>query len=35
MADVAKQVQTGMATDTPAKLDTPAKRALFNNLTQK
>jgi type I restriction enzyme R subunit len=34
MADVAKQVQSGMADDTPVKLDTPGKRALFNNLGQ-
>jgi len=32
IAEVAKKVQTGMADDTPAKLNTPGKRALYNNL---
>src|SRR5262249_14365929 len=32
IADLAKQVQAGKATDTPEKLDTPGKRALYNNL---
>ena len=32
IADLAKQVQTGKADDTPEKLNTPGKRALYNNL---
>jgi len=32
IADVAKQVQAGKSDDTPAKLDTPGKRALYSNL---
>src|SRR3954463_3802793 len=32
MADVAKNVQLGKAHDTPKRLNTPGKRALFNNL---
>ena len=32
IAEVAKQVQAGKSDDTPAKLDTPGKRALYNNL---
>ncbi len=32
IADVAKTVQAGKADDTPETLDTPGKRALFNNL---
>ncbi|HEY2986901.1 MAG TPA: HsdR family type I site-specific deoxyribonuclease, partial [Candidatus Binatia bacterium] len=32
IAEVAKNVQTGKAEDTPAKLNTPGKRALYNNL---
>jgi type I restriction enzyme, R subunit len=32
IAELAKQVQAGKATDTPEKLDTPGKRALYNNL---
>ncbi len=31
---LAKQVQAGKTGDTPEKLDTPAKRALYNNLNQ-
>jgi len=34
MAEVAKQVQAGKGTDTPEKLNTPGKRAIFNNLNQ-
>jgi type I restriction enzyme R subunit len=34
IADLAKQVQAGKSSDTPAKLDTPGKRALYNNLNQ-
>ena len=34
IAELAKQVQTGKAPDTPDALDTPGKRALFNNLSQ-
>ena len=33
IADVAKRVQAGTAADTPASLNTPAKRALYHNLT--
>ena len=32
IADLAKKVQAGKGGDTPAALDTPAKRALYNNL---
>ena len=32
IASVARSVQAGKADDTPAKLNTPGKRALFNNL---
>jgi len=32
IAEVVKQVQTGKAYDTPEKLNTPGKRALYNNL---
>ena len=32
IADVAKRVQVGTAADTPPALNTPAKRALYNNL---
>jgi type I restriction enzyme R subunit len=34
MAQLAKQVQAGKADDVPRKLDTPGKRALYNNLSQ-
>jgi type I restriction enzyme R subunit len=34
IAELAKQVQAGKATNTPEKLDTPGKRALYNNLNQ-
>jgi type I restriction enzyme, R subunit len=34
IADLAKQVQAGKAADTPEKLDTPGKRALYNNLNR-
>lgn len=34
IADLAKKVQTGQAADTPEKLNTPGKRALYNNLMQ-
>ncbi len=34
IAELAKQVQTGQADETPARLDTPGKRALYNNLNQ-
>ena len=32
IADLAKRVQAGKSSDTPDALDTPAKRALYNNL---
>ena len=32
IADIATKVQAGKAEDTPAKLDTPGKRAVFNNV---
>jgi type I restriction enzyme R subunit len=32
IGELAKQVQTGKAVDTPEKLNTPGKRALYNNL---
>lgn len=34
IAELAKLVEAGKAEDTPAKLDTPGKRALYNNLKQ-
>jgi type I restriction enzyme, R subunit len=34
IAELAKQVQTGKAADTPEKLNTPGKRALYNNLNK-
>jgi type I restriction enzyme, R subunit len=34
IAELAKQVQAGKAADTPEKLDTPGKRALYNNLNK-
>lgn len=34
IADLAKQVQVGKATDTPEKLNTLGKRALYNNLNK-
>ncbi len=34
IAELAKQVQTGKAADTPEKLNTPGKRALYNNLSK-
>jgi type I restriction enzyme R subunit len=34
IADLATNVQTGVAPDTPVKLDTPGKRALWNNFGQ-
>jgi type I restriction enzyme, R subunit len=34
IAELAKQVQAGKTDDTPKKLDTPGKRALYNNLSQ-
>ena len=34
IAEVAKSVQAGQADDTPEKLDTPGKRALYNNLSK-
>jgi type I restriction enzyme R subunit len=34
IADLAKQVQTGKAADTPEKLNTPGTRALYNNLNK-
>ena len=34
IAELAKNVQTGQAADTPEKLNTPGKRALYNNLMQ-
>ena len=34
IADLTKQVQAGKAADTPEKLDTPGKRALYNNLNR-
>ena len=33
IADIAKRVQEGKAEDTPVALNTPGKRALFNNLS--
>lgn len=34
IAELARRVDAGKADDTPAKLDTPGKRALFNNLAK-
>ena len=34
IAELAKRVDVGLAADTPKTLDTPGKRALFNNLQQ-
>ena len=34
IAELAKRVQAGTAADTPEKLDTPGKRALYNNLNK-
>lgn len=34
IAELAKRVEVGLAADTPKTLDTPGKRALFNNLQQ-
>ena len=34
IAELAKKVEAGQAEDTPEKLDTPGKRALYNNLGQ-
>src|ERR1700704_1943775 len=34
IGDLAKQVQAGKASDTPEKLNTPGKRALYNNLNK-
>jgi type I restriction enzyme R subunit len=34
IADLAKQVQAGKTVDTPEKLNTPGKRALYNNLNK-
>ncbi|MFZ5861740.1 MAG: type I restriction endonuclease subunit R [Nitrospirota bacterium] len=34
IAELAKKVEAGQAEDTPAALDTPGKRALYNNLGQ-
>jgi type I restriction enzyme R subunit len=34
IAELAKKVETGMAEETPAQLNTPGKRALYNNLLQ-
>ena len=34
IAELAKQVDSGKSADTPVKLDTPGKRALWNNLGQ-
>ncbi len=35
IAEIAKMVNVGAASDTPDELDTPGKRALYNNLQQK
>jgi type I restriction enzyme R subunit len=35
IAELAKKVESGKADDTPKKLDTPGKRALWNNLDHK
>jgi type I restriction enzyme, R subunit len=34
IAEIAKQVEVGIEDDTPEELDTPAKRALYNNLAK-
>ena len=34
IAELAKRVEAGQADDTPKTLDTPGKRALYNNLGQ-
>jgi type I restriction enzyme R subunit len=34
IADLAAKVQAGLAAETPEKLDTPGKRALWNNIGQ-
>jgi type I restriction enzyme R subunit len=34
IAELAKRVEAGQASETPEALDTPGKRALFNNLSQ-
>jgi len=34
IAELAKRVEAGQSEETPAKLDTPGKRALYNNLAQ-
>ncbi len=34
IADLAKLVQAGLADDTPEQLDTPGRRALYNNLSR-
>lgn len=34
MVEVAQRVQAGKSSNTPAQLDTPGKRALYNNLSQ-
>jgi len=34
IAELAKRVEVGVAEETPKKLDTPGKRALYNNLSQ-
>ena len=34
IADLVKKVEAGQSEDTPEKLDTPGKRALWNNLGQ-
>lgn len=34
IAELAKKVEAGQAEDTPEQLDTPGKRALYNNLSQ-
>jgi type I restriction enzyme R subunit len=34
IAEIATKVQTGIAAETPEELDTPGKRALWNNLSQ-
>jgi type I restriction enzyme R subunit len=34
MAEAVRQVQSGKADDTPKRLNTPAKRALYNNLNK-
>jgi len=34
IADLAKRVEAGQAEETPKALNTPAKRALYNNLNQ-